>query len=74
MSASEPGATVPLRGNNPKIFAGDVEMNVHCLAAGTLQGTHSIAAALVQHVADRDLGAGFDHQLRSLCADPPRST
>ena len=27
MSASEPGAIVPLRGNRPKIFAGDVEVS-----------------------------------------------
>ncbi|MND04850.1 hypothetical protein D3C83_253060 [compost metagenome] len=27
MSASEPGAIVPLRGNNPKIFAGDVDVS-----------------------------------------------
>ena len=27
MSASEPGAIVPLRGNRPKIFAGEVDVS-----------------------------------------------
>ena len=27
MSASEPGAIVPLRGKRPKIFAGDVDVS-----------------------------------------------
>src|SRR5260370_16555071 len=59
-------------GRTPIPLARHVETSEHRLTAGTLDCPHGIAPALVEHIADRDVGAGFGHQPRSFGADAPR--
>jgi hypothetical protein len=56
----------------PILLASDVEMAVDGLATGILERTHGLAPALLQHVADGDLGSRLDHLSRSFRADPAR--
>src|SRR6516225_6636874 len=48
----------------PVLLAGHVEMVVGGGPAGAGDALRGLPSALVQHVADRHLGAGFDHQPR----------
>src|SRR5262249_47002534 len=50
----------------------DIETVVEGLAARRLKGARGLAAALVQHVTDRDFGAGFDHQPCCFCTNASR--
>ncbi len=47
-------------------------MQENCGVVGTRNGSRSLASALFQDIADRHLGAGFDHQPRGLGADAAR--
>jgi hypothetical protein len=47
-------------------------MDVERLPAGRFERANRFAAALVQEVADRDAGAGRDHEPRGLGADAAR--
>ena len=53
----------------PILLAGHVEMDVERRVAERAGG---LAAAFVEHVADRHRGAGLDHQPRGLAADAAR--
>src|SRR5690349_13647021 len=55
---------------DPILLAGDVEMGVKSLGAGTLETPYGFSSALVQHIGDGDPRPAFDHQLGGLCADP----
>jgi hypothetical protein len=52
-----------------RLSAGHVEVVVERITA---KGPCGLAPALVEHIADRDVGAGLDHQLRGLRADAAR--
>ena len=61
-----------VHGGGPARLAGDVERDVERLAARRLDLLRRLPAALVEHVADRHLGAGAGHQLGRRAADAAR--
>src|SRR5271169_5535733 len=56
----------------PVLLAGHVEMLADGRIAGAGDGPRGFSAALVQDVADRHLGAGFNHQPRGRGTDAAR--
>src|SRR6202007_1551815 len=58
--------------SGPILLVGNVEMDVECLASGTLECAHGLAPTLVDHVRAGDPGSRCDHQPRRLGADPAR--